>query len=71
MAAHEEQRPTQERHEGAITEPLEGQPLLDPLASTGEPPEPVAPASPVGETESHEGAITEPAEPPAPTSGQL
>jgi hypothetical protein len=55
------QSPEPERHEGAITEPLEGQPLSEADAQATSPPEPVASRA-TEESESHEGAITEPEE---------
>ena len=50
-----------ERHEGAITEPIEGQPLQEPPERESLPPEPVS-VRPDEEPERHEGAITEPEE---------
>ena len=55
------QTPEPERHEGAITEPIEGQPPSESNAQAHPPPEPVA-APATEESEPHEGAITEPEE---------
>jgi hypothetical protein len=55
------QSPEPERHEGAITEPIEGQPLAEADAQATPPPEPVASRA-TEESEPHEGAITEPEE---------
>ena len=55
------QTPEPERHEGAITEPIEGQPLREPPERESLPPEPAA-SRPHEESEPHEGAITEPGE---------
>jgi hypothetical protein len=55
------QTPEPERHEGAITEPIEGQPLSESDAQAHPPPEAVA-APATEESEPHEGAITEPEE---------
>ncbi len=53
------QAPEPERHEGAITEPIEGQPLTESDEHAAPPPEPVATRA-TEESEPHEGAITEP-----------
>jgi hypothetical protein len=53
--------PEPERHEGAITEPIEGQPLSEAEEQAQPPPEPVASCA-TEESEPHEGAITEPEE---------
>jgi hypothetical protein len=55
------QTPEPERHEGAITEPIEGQPLSEPSERESLPPEPAS-SRPHEESERHEGAITEPEE---------
>ena len=55
------QTPEPERHEGAITEPIEGQPLTEPVERESLPPEPVS-TRPHEESGPHEGAITEPEE---------
>jgi hypothetical protein len=55
------QSPEPERHEGAITEPIEGEPLSEAEAQAQPPPEPVASRA-TEESEPHEGAITEPEE---------
>jgi bacillithiol system protein YtxJ len=52
------------RHEGAITEPIEGQPLTESDDRAHPPPEPVADRA-TEESEPHEGAITEPEQPDA------
>jgi hypothetical protein len=53
------QSPEPGRHEGAITEPIEGQPLSESDELAHPPPEPVA-ARTSEESAAHEGAITEP-----------
>jgi len=55
------QSPEPERHEGAITEPIEGQPLSESDEQAQPPPEPVATRA-TEASEPHEGAITEPEE---------
>jgi hypothetical protein len=55
------QSPEPERHEGAITEPIEGEPLSESDSQATPPPEPVASRA-TEESESHEGTITEPEE---------
>jgi hypothetical protein len=56
---HLVQTPEPERHEGAITEPIEGQPLSESTEHANPPPEPVSSRS-MEESEPHEGTITEP-----------
>lgn len=55
------QAPEPERHEGAITEPIEGQPLTESDERATPPPDPVSSRA-TEESEPHEGAITEPVE---------
>jgi len=55
------QSPEPERHEGAITEPIEGEPLSESDAQAHPPPEPVASRA-TEESEPHEGTITAPEE---------
>ena len=55
------QTPEPERHEGAITEPVDGEPLREPTTAEGVPREPAS-SRPHEESERHEGAITEPEE---------
>ena len=53
------QSPEPERHEGAITEPIEGEPLSEAEEQAHPPPEPVASRA-TEESEPHEGTITAP-----------
>jgi hypothetical protein len=55
------QSPEPKRHEGAITEPIEGQPLSESAAHATPPPDPVGSRA-TEESAPHEGAITEPEE---------
>jgi hypothetical protein len=59
------QSPEPERHEGAITEPIEGQPLPASPERESQPSRPPSPR-PLDESERHEGVITEPEEDPLP-----
>ena len=58
---HSERTPEPERHEGAITEPIDGQPLSESTEHANPPPHPISSRS-TDEPEPHEGTITEPEE---------
>jgi hypothetical protein len=66
---HLVQTPEPERHEGAITEPIQGRPPPASPERGGQSPAPPSPR-PLEETEPHEGEITQPEENPLPDGGR-